>query len=129
MARGPKFAAALRRERGLGRPVELLHLALHALPEAVQFADGVADGNWLSERLFGVRIMLLAPARATAWATGWGLFRTSSRSARRFSHEDAAVLTQHFWKNIGLNMEPGEALDEALGHCPPAVGEYVVRHW
>jgi hypothetical protein len=26
-------------------------------------------------------------------------------------------------------MEPGEALDEALGHCPPAVSEYVVRYW
>ena len=45
------------------------------------------------------------------------------------SHEDAAVLTQHFKHNIGLSMEPGAALDEALGHCPPAVGEYVVRHW
>ena len=53
----------------------------------------------------------------------------SSRSAKTSAHEDAAVLTQHFWHNIGLNMEPGAALDEALTHCPPAVSEYVVRHW
>ena len=45
------------------------------------------------------------------------------------THEDAAVLTQHFWHNIGLNLDPGAALDEALTHCPPAVSEYVVRHW
>ena len=43
------------------------------------------------------------------------------------THEDAAVLTQHFWHNIGLSMEPGAALDEALTHCPPAVSEYVVQ--
>jgi hypothetical protein len=55
-----KFERHLRRERGLGRPVELLHLALHAGPAGVEFGDGVADGNWLSERLFGVRVMLIA---------------------------------------------------------------------
>jgi hypothetical protein len=43
--------------------------------------------------------------------------------------EDAAVLAQHFWHNIALDLEPGEALNEALTHCPPVVGEYVVRHW
>jgi hypothetical protein len=43
--------------------------------------------------------------------------------------EDAAVLSQHFWQNIGLEMEAPEALDEALGHCAAGVSEYVVRHW
>jgi hypothetical protein len=42
---------------------------------------------------------------------------------------DAAVLTQHFWHNIGLGLETGAALEEALGHCPPVVSEYVVKHW
>ena len=73
----PKFAETLRRERSLGRPVELLHLALHASPEGVEFADGVADGNWLSERLFGVRIMLLAvlPGRQHRRLAGRGAAR------------------------------------------------------
>jgi hypothetical protein len=125
----PKFAELLRRERGLGRPVELLHLALHASPEGVQFADGVADGNWLSERLFGVRIMLLASCRGDSIGDWLGVVPHVITLSEDISHEDAAVLTQHFWHNIGLNMEPGAALDEALTHCPPAVSEYVVRHW
>ncbi len=124
-----KFADTLRRERSLGRPVELLHLALHASPDGVEFADGVADGNWLSEWLFGVRIMLLASCEGDGVGEWLGVVPHVVTLSEEISHEDAAVLTQHFWHNIGLNMEPGAALDGALGHCPPAVGEYVVRHW
>jgi hypothetical protein len=124
-----KFAQALRRERKLGRPVELLHLALHASPAGVQFADGMADGNWLSERLFGVRIMLLAACEGDSVGDWLGVVPHVITLSEEIGHEDAAVLTQHFWHNIGRNLEPGAALDEALGHCPPAVGEYVVRHW
>jgi hypothetical protein len=125
----PKFADALRRERNLGRPVELLHLALHASPAGVEFADGVADGNWLSERLFGVRIMLLASCGGESIGDWLGVVPHVITLSEDITHEDAAVLTQHFWHNIGLSMEPGPALDEALTHCPPAVSEYVVRHW
>jgi hypothetical protein len=125
----PKFATALRRERSFGRPIELLHLALHASDQGIQFADGVADGNWLSERLFGVRIVLLASCARDSVGDWLGAVPHVITLSEEIAHEDAAVLAQHFWHNIGLNMEPGEALDEALGHCPPAVGEYVVRHW
>jgi hypothetical protein len=125
----PKFAETLRRERGLGRPVELLHLALHASPAGVQFADGVAAGNWLSERLFGVRIMLLASCQGDSVGDWLGVIPHVITLSEEIGHEDAAVLTQHFWHNIGLNLEAGAALDEALTHWPPAVSEYVVRHW
>jgi hypothetical protein len=125
----PKFAGALRRERNLGRPVELLHLALHASPDGVEFADGLADGNWLSERLFGVRIMLLASCRGDTIGDWLGVVPHVITLSEDITHEDAAVLTQHFWHNIGQSMDPGPALDEALTHCPPAVSEYVVRHW
>ena len=124
-----KFATALRRERSFGRPVELLHVALHASHDGVQFADGVADGNWLSERLLGVRIMLLASCEGDSVGDWLGVVPHVITLSEKIGYEDAAVLTQHFWHNIGLNMEPGEALDEALTHCPPAVSEYVVRHW
>jgi hypothetical protein len=124
-----KFTLALRRERNLGRPIELLHLALHASPAGVEFADGVADGNWLSERLFGVRIMLLASCQGDSIGDWLGVVPHVITLSEEISHEDAAVRTQHFWHNIGLSMEPGPALDEALTHCPPAVSEYVVRHW
>jgi hypothetical protein len=124
-----KFAAMLRRERNLGHPVEFLHLALHASPAGVQFADGIADGNWLSERLFGVRVMLLASCEGDSVGDWLGVVPHVVTLSEEISHEDAAVLTQHFWHNIGLGKEPGAALDSALTYSPPAMSEYVVRHW
>lgn len=124
-----KFADALRRERGLGRPIKLLHLAMHASAEGVQFADGPADGNWLSERLFGVEVLLLA-ACESEWVGDWlSVVPHAITLSDQIANEDAAALTQHFWHNIGLGLEVGKALDAALEQCPPVVREYVVRNW
>lgn len=124
-----KFAATLRRERGLGGPVELLHLALPASPAGVEFEDGIADGNWLSERLLGVRVLVLASCESDNLGDWLDVVPHVITFRSAITHEDAGVLTRHFWHNIGRNLDPGAALDEALTHCPPAVSEYVVRHW
>ncbi len=52
--------AYLRRERSKGRPVGYLHLAVHAGPAGIDLAGGAVDGEWLSERLLGVQVLLLA---------------------------------------------------------------------
>jgi hypothetical protein len=124
-----KFADALRRERSFGRPVELLHMAVHASPDGVKFADGLVDGDWLSERLDGVQVLLLAGCESDGIGDWLGVVPYVVTFGEALGNEDAAVLAQHFWQNIALDKEPGEALDEALRHCPPAVAEYVVRHW
>ena len=99
-----KFALSLRRERSLGRPVELLHVALQAAPAGIYFADGLADGSWLSQQLSGVRILLLA-----AWegdGSGDWLQAVPHVITLRagIAPADAAVLTQRFWHNIGLRL-------------------------
>ena len=123
------FAQQLRRERNLGRPIEYLHLALPVVGEGIQFADGWADGNWLSERLQGVRVLLLAGCAGDELGEWLGVVPHVVTLGEEIAAGDAAVLTQHFWHNIGLGKEPGLALEEALAYCPPAVGELVVRHW
>ena len=125
----PKLENHLRRERRLGRPVELLHLALHASAAGVQFDDGVADGRWLSERLGGVRIMLLAGCEGDQVGDWLGVIPHVITLSEGITDADAAALTRHFWHNIGLGQEPGAALEAALAHCPPAAAEYVVRRW
>jgi hypothetical protein len=123
------FAQQLRRERNLGRPIEYLHLALPVVGEGIQFADGWVDGNWLSERLQGVRVLLLAGCVGDELGEWLAVVPHVVTLGEEISPEDGAVLTQHFWHNIGLGREPGLALEEALAYCPPAVGELVVRHW
>ena len=40
-------------------------------------------------------------------------------------HEALRQLAQR----LNITLCSYELLDEALTHCPPAVSEYVVRHW
>lgn len=124
-----KFDRVLRIERRLGRPVEWVHLAMHGSQQGVQFVDGVADSNWLSERLLGVQVLLLAACESDGVGEWLGVVPYVISLREDILHEDAAALAQHFWHGIGSGKEPGDALDEALSHCPPVVGEYVVRHW
>lgn len=131
-----KFANSLRRARGLGHPIELLHLALPVGPLRVRFTDGWVDGAWLSERLQGVRVLLLVACECPGGAPldaglgEWlGVVPYVVSVSEEIAAEDAAVLTQHFWQGIGAGLEPGTALEEALCFCPPAVGEFVVRYW
>jgi hypothetical protein len=124
-----KFSETLRRQRGLGHPIEYLHCALHASVAGLEFRDGPVDGAWLSERLAGVRVVLLACCESASVGDWLGVVPYVVTLGEEISHEDAAALTQHFWRGIGLGMEAGPALDGALEQCPPVVGEYVVRHW
>jgi hypothetical protein len=124
-----KFARTLRRERNLGRPVKLVHMAVHASAAGVQFADGIVDGGWLSKRLDGVQVLLLAACDSDSIGDWLGVVPYVVTFGEALGSEDAAVLAQHFWHNIALDKDPGEALDEALTYCPPVVSEYVVRHW
>jgi len=123
------FDAYLRRERSKGRPVELLHLAVHASHAGIHFGDGVVEGDWLSERLLGVRVMLLAGCEGDRVGDWLGVVPHVVTLAEEIAHEDAAALTQHFWCAIGRGLAPDAALDSALAHCAPVVSEYVIRHW
>jgi hypothetical protein len=121
--------AYLRRERSKGQPVVYLHLAVHADHAGVQLADGAVDGDWLSERLLGVQVLLLAGCHGDRLGDWLGVVPHVVTLDEAIGHDDAAVLCEHFWTGIGKGDGPAAALDAALAACAPVVGEYVVRHW
>lgn len=123
------FDAYFRRERSLGRPVTHLHISAHAGPQGVQLADGIVDGAWLSERLAGVDVLLLAGCAADGVGDWLGVVPHVVTLAEEIGGADAATLTLHFWTGIGRGLDPGVALAMALERCSPVVGEFVVRHW
>jgi hypothetical protein len=123
------FDAYLRRERTLGRRVRYLHLSVHASTNGVQFADGEVNGDWLSERLLGVEILLLAGCEGDTVGDWLGVVPYVVTLSEKITHEDAAALTQHFWTGIGNGLDSTRALAGALKLCPPVVGEFVTRHW
>lgn len=124
-----QFDTYFRRERSLGRPVALLHISAHAGPQGVMLADGLVDGAWLSERLAGVDVLLLAGCAADGVGDWLGVVPHVVTLAEEIGGEDARTLTLHFWTGIGRGLEPGVALAMALERCSPVVGEFVVRHW
>lgn len=123
------FDNYMRRERSKGHGVTLLHMAVHSSAAGVVFSDQVVDGNWLSERLMGVEVMLLAGCRGDSVGDWLGVVPHVVTLDDAISHQDAGTLTEHFWMNIARGVKPDLALELALQRCAPAVSEYVVRHW
>ncbi|MFN8469014.1 MAG: hypothetical protein U0X20_25885 [Caldilineaceae bacterium] len=132
-----KFAGALRRERGLGRPIELLHLAVPVSPAGVRFADGVFGSEWLLHYLQGMRILLFASCTFHPACDSLGSWLGESLGdclgrapyvvaiGDEIMPADAALLARHFWHNIGLAQDPAEALATALQRCPSTVAAHV----
>lgn len=117
-----KFAEFLNRERSLGRPVELLHLALPSSAQGIEFVDESVPGHWLRDRLTSVHTLLL-PAYAGDRRGDW--LETVPFVVTLNDTLDPAVartFAQQFWSNIGLRLEPGPALEQALAVCPLARG-------
>lgn len=121
--------AYLRRERSKGQPVAYLHLAVHADHTGIALAGGGVDGDWLSERLLGVQVLLLAGCQSDRMGDWLGVVPCVVTLDEAIGHDDAAVLCEHFWTGIGQGVTPAKALDQALAACAPVVGEFVVRHW
>jgi|GEM_PF-1970863 len=123
------FDTYLHREQAKNRPVRLLHMAACPAYDGLHFADGVVTGNWLSERMAGVRLLLLSGCHShnlPAWVYPVPQVITI---AAGISPTDAAALTLHFWCAIGRGIAPPAALDDAVAHCAPVVSHYVVPHW
>ena len=115
------FDRYMRRERSNGRAVRWLHMAVHASAAGVQFADGQVDGDWLSERLLGVEVLLLAGCSGDSVGDWLGVVPHVVTLAEEIGHGDASTLTEGFWMGLARGVEPGRALDAALARCAPAV--------
>lgn len=117
------------RGRMYNRPVELLHIGAHAGPDGIKFDDEMADANWLSEHLAGVKVLLIAGCSADALGDWLGVVPYVVTMAEDVADDDAAKFAQAFWAEIGAGRDPGLALDAALMRAPAGMEEYVERHW
>ena len=124
-----RLAAALDRARLHGHPYELVHLAVHAGPQGVDLDGELATGDWLSEHLQGVKVLLLAGCEGDALGDWLGAVPYAITISAPVSHEDAARLTQAFSTEIGRGMPPATALERALDRAPAGMREVVERNW
>lgn len=118
----------LDRQRMLGMPIRWLQLSLHMGHEGAQFADGIADGVWLSEQLAGVEVLMLAGCSSDFVGDDLGVVPHVVSVMEDIGMRDAAMLSEAFWGQMALGATPREALNEALDRTPPAVEEFVQLH-
>lgn len=118
---------ALSRARTAGRPIQYLHLAVHAGPSGVQFTDGIISGGRLSEILPDVEILLLAGCEAADVGDLLGVVPTVITMREVVTMRDAADFTYVFWREVG-NGASGEDAFYAACEAVPTVEEFAELH-
>lgn len=125
------FEAALDRERRNRTPIQYLHLGVHSDQDGLFFADAKVSWNWLSERLAGVQVLMLAGCSNDLLADKLRVVDTVvSVRAREIQNNDASQFVEAFWVTVlsANGLTPHEAFEQALEIAPARVGEFVQLH-
>lgn len=127
-AKRADLEALLERHRAAGNPVRFLHLGMHANHQGVAFADGLADGSWLSRNLAGVEVLVLAGCESDRVGDWLSVVPAVVSMRSRIDNRDASIFSRAFWTAIGQGQDVQAALDWALERSPSDVGEMVDLH-
>ncbi|MFN8445932.1 MAG: hypothetical protein U0175_34395 [Caldilineaceae bacterium] len=122
------FEHYLERARMAKEPVRYLHLSVHTNGKEIQLADTNVTGAWLSERLLGVQILLLAGCHGDLIGDLLGVVPYVVTVMEEIDHHQARLLTEGFWSEIAEGMEPRQAFENALDRCPPLISEFAQLH-
>lgn len=111
--------------RGQGQPVRYVHLAMHATEQGVAFADGVADGLWMSETLVGVEVLVIAGCKSTRTANLTGSVPIVVSMRDEVDSGAARIFSRAFWGDIADGVDPEDAFFAALDRSPVGLAEMV----
>ncbi len=119
----------LERDRVLGRPVRWLHLSVHAGPDGVRLADGLASWAWLSEILAGVEVLVVAGCVSDQAVDVLGVVPHVIGFGADIENRDAMLFAEVFWMQMAEHGDVDHALDVALDRSPPVLREVIERSW
>jgi len=111
--------------RGQGQPVRYVHLALHADEQGVAFADGIADGLWMSETLAGVEVLVIAGCKSTRTANLIGSVPVVVSMRDSVDSSAARIFSRAFWGDVASGADPEEAFYGAVDRSPTGLAEMV----
>jgi hypothetical protein len=119
----------LDRQRLNGTPIRYVHFGVHSDQRGLYLADGVATWEWLSERLDGVDVVVLAGCSNDRIADKLRVVdAVISVRAREIQNKDAGLFVEVFWLAIGNGDSAQKAFEQALERAPARVGEFVELH-
>lgn len=123
-----ELRSILEERRSSGSPVRLLHLSTHSGPQGVAFSDGLADGEWLSENLKDVEILVIAGCKAHRVASLLTVVPFVVSMRDEIENTDASTFSYHFWFAIGDGQEAEDAFHYALEKSRDVVSEMAEFH-
>ncbi len=129
------FEVAINRARREGKHFRHIHIAAHTSAEGADFSGELATPEWLSERLRGVRILLIAGCESSEigdWLAGiadYVVTMTEPVSAgTRPALSDIGIFAEVFWSSVYDGKSATEAFYAALERSPTWIGEIAEIH-
>lgn len=120
-----RLKQTLDRYRVNGRPVEYVHMAVHAGPQGLAFQGETVDAQWLSENLKSVKVLLINGCQSDEVGDWIGVVPTVVTMREAITHEDAAQFARLFWSAIAAGTSPEDAYYAARERSPQGVSEFV----
>lgn len=120
-----RLKATLDRYRVNGRPVEYVHMAVHAGPQGLAFQGETVDAAWLSENLKSVKVLVINGCQSDLVGDWIGVVPTVVTMREAITHEDAAQFAKLFWSAVASGTEPEDAYYVARERSPQGVSEFV----
>jgi hypothetical protein len=111
--------------RAAGAPIENLHLSVHANPTGVKFSDRVVDALWLSDRLDGVKVLVIAGCESTGVGRLLAVVPFVVAMRAPIDNSGAALFTKAFWQALSEGSTPDEALKKAMSRSTSSIREMV----
>jgi hypothetical protein len=102
-----------------------VQISAHMGIEGVEFADGIKTKDWLSQRVNGVRVLVLAGCEnEEIGAQLVGLAKHVVVIYEAIESQNAQDFSYAFWRAVGENYDAADAFAQALQACPQ-VSEFV----
>lgn len=125
----PRLKDYLDKARVKGRPYTKLHLSVHGDPLGIYMNGELIEGQRLSEILRGVKVMVIAGCETSEIADYLSVVPKVVSMSKKVMAKDAMFFARAFWTQIGLGIEPEDALEIALERSPSGMSEYVEYSW
>lgn len=122
-----KLVEKLSRDNLNHRPIANIHFSLHCGEEGMQFDDGIASPQWLSENVQGAQIVMIAGCQSATVGDYLGVANAVITLLEDVGNDDAARFTEAFWTQIGERVQPEEAFYKAI-EMVPQVSEFAEYH-
>lgn len=117
------FKSTLERARRQGKPLEYVHLAVHANPQGIVL-DRLVNRIELSELLRGVRVLVVLGCLSDTLVDLLTVVPYVVGFRETVPHDEAWQFALLFWSSIGNGLPPQTAFDIALERGPTGIGEY-----